>query len=162
MEAFSSVPATAMVVDLDEQASDVVAGVLASLGCRVIATPDGESALATLKAEWPVDLLLTDVLLRGSIDGPELARLAIETNPRMEVIYSTSYSPMFLLDSEAPRDRLLLRKPWQSGKLKTILSCVLSAQRSAARASADSACRPDMPRAVAAGEERSLIADQGV
>lgn len=149
METFSSARATAMVVDQDEQASDVVADILASLGCRVIMTLDGESALATLKAERPVDLLLTDVLLRGSIDGPELARLAKEANPRVEIIYSTSYSPMFLLDSEAPSDRLLLRKPWQRGKLKAVLSSVLSAQRHAARDSAEGFCRQDVRTAVA-------------
>jgi CheY-like chemotaxis protein len=115
-----------MIVDQDEFATDIVADVLASLGCRVITTADGESALATLRAERPVDLLVTDVLLQGSIDGRELGRLAAEANPRIEVIYSTSYSPTFLLDSEAPRDRLLLRKPWQRGKLEAVLSSILS------------------------------------
>lgn len=118
-------PTIAVVVEQDEEASDIMAGALLSLGCRVITTPDPESALMALRAEERVDLLVTDVVLQGSIDGPELARLAKETNPQIEIVYSTSYSPMFLLDSEAPPDRLLLRKPWQRNALKTILSHVL-------------------------------------
>jgi CheY-like chemotaxis protein len=126
-----SAPAMAVVVEQDEEASDVMTGVLLSLGCRVITTPDPESALMTLRAEERVDLLVTDVVLQGSIDGPELARLAKEAKPGVQIVYSTGYSPMFLLDSEAPPDRLLLRKPWQRNALKTILSHVLSAQRAA-------------------------------
>jgi two-component SAPR family response regulator len=136
MEKLLRASPTAVVVDQDEHASDTMAAVLASLGCRVITTPHPETALVTLRVERAVHLLLTDVVLQGSIDGPELARLAKEINPRIEIVYTTSYSPMFLLDSEAPPDRLLLRKPWQRHALAAILSDVLSAQQRASSASA--------------------------
>jgi CheY-like chemotaxis protein len=117
--------ATVLVVDHDEQNLDAMARVLTSLGCRTIARRDGESALATLELDRSIDLLLTEIFLQGNLDGPELGRLANEANPRLAVVYSTSYSPMFLLDSEAPRDRPLVRKPWQRSLVDLVLSSVL-------------------------------------
>jgi CheY-like chemotaxis protein len=117
--------ATVLVVDDDQQILCITANLLTSLGCKVITTPDGEAAHAILRRDRSIDLLLTDIMLNGNMSGLELARLAEETNPDIAIVYSTRYSPMFLLDSEAPSDRLLVRKPWRRGQLEAALSSVL-------------------------------------
>jgi CheY-like chemotaxis protein len=124
--------ATVLVVDDDEQVLRTTADLLASLGCKVITTPHGRMAHVILQRNPSIDLLLTDILLAGSMDGLELARLAEEMNPAIAIVYSTTYSPMFLLDSEAPRDRLLVRKPWRRGQLEAALSSALPLRHHAA------------------------------
>lgn len=117
-------PASVLVVDDDDRVLDTAAFLLDSLGYKVMTTQSSEEALALLRAH-PIELLLTDIVLRSAIGGPDLARLAREANPGIAILYSTRYSPMFLLDSEAPGDGLLVRKPWDGDQLKAALSAVL-------------------------------------
>ncbi len=113
--------ATVLVVDDDDVALDTAAGLLRSLGYRAITAQSDRDALAAMRAH-SIDVLLTDIVAGSIVDGPELARLAREVNPGLAVVYTTRYSPMFLLDSEAPRDGLLVRKPWQRRELDAVLA----------------------------------------
>ena len=112
--------ATVLVVDDDDVALDTAAVLLGSLGYKAIVARSDRDALAKMRMH-SVDILLTDIVAGSTVDGPELARLARQVNPAIGVVYTTRYSPMFLLDSEAPRDGLLVRKPWQRGELDAVL-----------------------------------------
>lgn len=140
-------PASVLVVDDDDRVLDMAAVLLGSLGYRALTTQSSEAALATIRADPSIELLLTDIVLTGSIEGPDLARLAKAANPNIAIVYSTRYSPMFLLDSEAPGRALLVRKPWDGEQLKATLSNALrtlapSHERSALAGSIGSAGRP--------------------
>jgi DNA-binding NtrC family response regulator len=115
-----------LIVDHDEQNLDAMAVMLGSLGHKVVVRQDGETALDALASDPSIELLITEIFLDGRLDGPELVQLANEAHPGIAAIYSTRYSPTFLLDSEAPRDRPLIRKPWQRGELDAIVSEALS------------------------------------
>ena len=112
--------ATVLVVDDDDVALDTAAVLLGSLGYKAIVARSDRDALAAMRMH-SVDILLTDIVAGSTVDGPELARLARQVNPAIGVVYTTRYSPMFLLDSEAPRDGLLVRKPWQRRDLDAVL-----------------------------------------
>jgi DNA-binding NtrC family response regulator len=113
--------ATVLVVDDDDASLDTAAVLLASLGYRAITVQNRRDALTAMRTH-SIDVLLTDIVAGSIVDGPELARLAREVNPGLAVVYTTRYSPMFLLDSEAPRDGLLVRKPWQRRELDAVLA----------------------------------------
>ena len=56
-----------------------VARQLASLGYRVTEAENGRAALAILESGDPtIDLLFTDIVMPGDLDGYELARRAME------------------------------------------------------------------------------------
>src|SRR5690349_14119862 len=112
--------ATVLVVDDDDAALDSAAVMLESLGYKAITARSDRDALGAMRSH-PVNVLFTDIIAGVTVDGPELARLARRLNPAITVVYTTRYSPMFLLDSEAPRDGLLVRKPWQRGELDAVL-----------------------------------------
>jgi CheY-like chemotaxis protein len=112
--------ATVLVVDDDDAALDTAVVLLESLGYKAITARSDHDALGAMRLH-PVDVLFTDIVAGSIVDGPELARLARQVNPAIAVVYTTRYSPMFLLDSEAPRDGLLVRKPWQRGELGAVL-----------------------------------------
>jgi DNA-binding NtrC family response regulator len=113
--------ATVLVVDDDDAILDTAAVLLVSLGYRPITVQSHRDALAVMRTH-SIDVLLTDIVAGSIVDGPELARLAREVNPDLAVVYTTRYSPMFLLDSEAPRDGLLVRKPWQRREFDAVLA----------------------------------------
>ena len=116
----------ALIVDEDDSFLDIAVVVLESLGFAAVTAQDGDEALAILWSRPSIALLLTEIVLPGAVNrGSDLARFAKQANPCISIVYTTRYGPMLLLDSEAPRDGLLLRKGWDQGELKAALSNVL-------------------------------------
>ncbi len=107
-----------LVVDEDDKGLAAMAVMLESLGYEALTATSGDEALAMLQHQ-SIQVLMTEVVLTGDISGPDLARLAKEMNPAIAIVYTTRYSPMLLLDSEAPRDGPLIRKQWDEGELRT-------------------------------------------
>ena len=59
---------------------------LQRLGYRVHEAPDGAEALETFRRKPEVDILVTDVLMPGPINGPALLREIRKTNPQIRAI----------------------------------------------------------------------------
>lgn len=96
---------------------------LADLGHDVLAVADGPSALNRLQEEAGFDVLLTDVLLPGGMNGFQLARSAVANHPGLKVIYMSGYAD----DSDAqgaPEGRFL-RKPVGAERIDAALCEVL-------------------------------------
>ncbi|WP_309092895.1 ATP-binding protein, partial [Phenylobacterium sp.] len=100
----------------DVQVGDLVEALLADLGHQVVRTPDAAAALAVLKGDAPVDLLLTDLIMPGDMNGVDLAREAVRLRPHLPVILSSGYTGETLNAAEgAPWP--LLRKPYGAEQL---------------------------------------------
>jgi len=65
---------------------------LRSLGYRVTAVTTGPQALMALKAHSDIDLLLTDIIMPGGMNGRELADQAQTSYPRLKVLYTSGYT----------------------------------------------------------------------
>lgn len=99
---------------------------LHSLGYRVIAARSGGEALALLQQGLECDLLFTDVVMPGGINGPELAEAARRLNPRLPVIYTSGFTDNALVpENEAPGEIRLLRKPYRRESLAAMLRAAL-------------------------------------
>ncbi len=116
-----------LVVDEDDRVLDTAALVLDFLGYEPMTAQSGDDAFAIVRANPSIEVLLTDIVLPGSVGGSDLARLAKEVNPDIAIVYTTRYSPMLLLDSEAPHNGPLVRKSWDQNELRAELSRVLAA-----------------------------------
>ncbi len=64
---------------------------LEALGYKVRLAADGSEALDLLQAGIAVDLLVTDVVMPGPVQGPRLARTARETRPGLPVLFISGY-----------------------------------------------------------------------
>jgi PAS domain S-box-containing protein len=83
---------TLLVVEDAPMILRVVRDFLQKLGYRVISASDGAEALeVAAKADTPVDLLVTDVVM-PKIGGKELAARLKETHPRVKVLYMSGYA----------------------------------------------------------------------
>jgi len=78
----------------DEAAVRVLAKrALEEFGYRVEAAANGDEAMGLLEDRGRVfDLLLTDVILPGSMQGNELAQAACELRPGLRVLYMSGYA----------------------------------------------------------------------
>lgn len=77
---------TVLVVEDDEALRAYTTQILAELGYRVIEAHDGNSALAALENN-KVDLLFTDVVMPGGMNGRELADEAVRRQSGLGVVH---------------------------------------------------------------------------
>ena len=112
-------PAEAVIVLVEDDTNvrEMVRECLVGLQLRVVAAPDGEAG-ARLLAETPkVDLLLTDVGLPG-LNGRQLADVARESHPGLNVLFMTGYAENVVDGSEFQGEGLeVIMKPFSLGEL---------------------------------------------
>ncbi len=112
---------TILIVEDDEEVRSVVSGFLHKLGYRVVQAADAGQALARLDAEPDIDLLFTDVVMRGGLDGPALAREATHRHPALRVVFTSGHAPDALASREMRHGAELLAKPYRIDQLARML-----------------------------------------
>jgi CheY-like chemotaxis protein len=110
---------TVLVAEDEEVLRQMVVQVLRIQGYTVLEAGSGADALQVWeRAERPVDLLLTDMVMPGGIMGSELAERLLTRSPNLKVIYTSGYSPgMAGKDLSLMEGRNFLPKPYSIGKL---------------------------------------------
>jgi CheY-like chemotaxis protein len=84
---------TILVVEDDADVRIYTVEVLRELGYGVIEAGDAHSALRLLRdAAVHCDLLFTDVVLPGGMNGEQLAQAAHEARPGLKVLFTTGYA----------------------------------------------------------------------
>jgi CheY-like chemotaxis protein len=83
---------TILVTEDEETVRAYVTEQLRSLGYVVIETSTAREALDILEKRNDIDLLFTDVVLPGDMNGRQLADLACEKHPGLKVLYTTGYT----------------------------------------------------------------------
>ncbi|HUB48387.1 MAG TPA: response regulator [Acetobacteraceae bacterium] len=103
-----------LLVEDDEAASAAYSRMLRGAGYDVTAAMDFRLALDTLEADQPLDLLLVDIVMPGSVNGLALSRMARMRRQGLKVIYLTGFSI-----PGAEREALgpILRKPVDEAEL---------------------------------------------
>lgn len=110
---------TVLVAEDEEPLREMVVQVLQGQGYTVLEAASGQEALELWKkAETPIDLLLTDMVMPGGILGGELAERLVRERPDLKVIFTSGYTPgMAGKDISLLQGRNFLPKPYSIGKL---------------------------------------------
>ena len=72
---------TVLVVEDNAGLRRIVVRQLSEAGYRVLEAPDAEAAMTIIESPEPIDLLLTDIVMPGEMDGRDLARAAVTRRP---------------------------------------------------------------------------------
>ena len=83
---------TVLVVEDDEALRTYAYEVLSELGYHVMAAPNATAALEMVDRGTPVDLLFTDVVMPGSMNGRQLADEVLRRRPELKVLFTTGYT----------------------------------------------------------------------
>ena len=83
---------TILVVEDDDMVRRFAQEQLAALGYRVLEAGSGSEALDALDRADHVDLLFTDVVMPGGMNGRELAEAVRARSPRTRVLFSSGYT----------------------------------------------------------------------
>jgi PAS domain S-box-containing protein len=99
---------------------------LRQLGYAVVAVNDGQSALEALKRD-AFDLLFTDVVLPGGLNGRQLADQARKLHPQLKVLYTSGYTADAIVHNGHLGPGVnLISKPYRQQDLAFKLRRVLS------------------------------------
>jgi PAS domain S-box-containing protein len=116
---------TVLVVEDNLAMRRVVLRQLRELGYRVLECDHAAAALELLERE-PVDLLLTDIVMPGGLDGVELARLARERWPALKVVLTSGFPQARVNGNHDVLGNLpLLSKPYSKDELAGVLRAAL-------------------------------------
>ena len=109
---------TVLLVEDNPDVANASTGLLEELGYAVRWASDVDSALGEIAANG-IDLVLSDIVMPGKMDGLALARILKQKHPGLPILLATGYS-------EAARNAAaefpILRKPYQIHELNEALS----------------------------------------
>ena len=101
---------------------------LKELGYRVLEADNARAALKIIEGPAPIDLLFTDVVMPGGMNGKELAVTARLTRPTLRVLFTSGFPGTSVVNSaKFDADDVLLSKPYRKRDLASTLRRVLSA-----------------------------------
>ena len=83
---------TVLLVEDEQALRAYTSEILSELGYRVFEAAHGAAALAILRQDAKIDLLLTDVVMPGGLDGRQLAVEATRLRPGVKVMFMTGYA----------------------------------------------------------------------
>lgn len=118
-----------LVVEDDPQVRDSVAKQLHSMGYIVSLAADGAAALVVAKAAaQSFDLLLTDVVMPGALNGKALADEVAVLWPGTKIVFMSGYSRDALThNGQLKAGVLLLSKPFRKNDLAQFIRQALDA-----------------------------------
>jgi PAS domain S-box-containing protein len=107
-----------LVVEDNDDVRELAESVLGMAGYAVLAAASGEQALALLREGAQVDLLFTDVIMPGGMNGLQLVDEARRLRPRLPVLVTTGYMDELPGQGREHGQRLnILAKPYKHGDL---------------------------------------------
>jgi signal transduction histidine kinase/ActR/RegA family two-component response regulator len=123
---------TILVVEDDPLVRQYVLTQIQSLGYTTLSASNGTEALAVIDSGKEIDLLFTDVIMPGSMNGRELAEEAIKRKPDMRVLYTSGYTENAIIHhGRLDAGVLLLAKPYRRSDLATLIRAALAAPMAA-------------------------------
>ena len=115
-----------LVVEDDDQVRTYVTNLLKSLGYRVTAARSGAEALDILTEYQDIDLLFTDVVMPGGINGRQLSEQALSIHPDMKVLFTSGYSENAIIhNGRLDKGVQLISKPYHREQLALKLREIL-------------------------------------
>jgi DNA-binding response OmpR family regulator len=115
-----------LIVEDDEPVQTIIEDALIEGGFEPAIAPSGEEAVTLLKSRSiNYRALVTDIHLKGRIDGWEVARQAREISPEFPVVYISGASADKWPSRGVPNS-ILLAKPFATAQLITAVSSLLN------------------------------------
>ena len=118
---------TILLVEDEPAVLAMAQGILQRMGYQVVPAGSGDEA-ASIWQQDParIDLLLTDMVMPGSLNGRELAEKLVQERPGLKVVYTSGYS----IDLVGPglatkKDFVFIPKPYHPDALaQTVRNCL--------------------------------------
>lgn len=109
---------TVLLIEDNPEVASASTGLLEQLGYSVRWVPNAEAALKEIEKDG-IDLVFSDIVMPGRLDGLGLARLLRKKHPGLPILLATGYSEAA---HKADKDFPILRKPYQVHELSKAIA----------------------------------------
>jgi CheY-like chemotaxis protein len=107
---------------------EIAALLLEDLGYTVLEAANGPQAVEILSSASAIDLLFTDIVMPGGMNGTALAKAAEDVRPGLPVVFTTGYAEAAVLrEGRVRRDDNLVAKPYSQHDLAQKIRSALDA-----------------------------------
>jgi CheY-like chemotaxis protein len=119
---------TILVVEDDHLVRTFVVGQIQSLGYSTLAAVNAAEALVVIDGPQEIDLLFTDMIMPGSMNGRQLADQALQRRASLKILFTSGYSNETILHhGHLDAGGLLLAKPYRKSDLARMIRAALAA-----------------------------------
>jgi PAS domain S-box-containing protein len=118
---------TILVVEDDRLVRDYVLTQLRSLGYVTLEAANAADAIAIVKAGQAFDLLFTDVIMPGGLNGRQLADELQKIKPGLKVLFTSGYTENAIIHhGRLDTGVLLLAKPYRKSEMAAMIRTALA------------------------------------
>jgi signal transduction histidine kinase len=119
---------TILVVEDDHLVRTFVVGQIQSLGYSTLAAVNAAEALVVIDGPQEIDLLFTDMIMPGSMNGRQLADQALQRRASLKILFTSGYSNETIIHhGHLDAGVLLLAKPYRKSDLARMIRAALVA-----------------------------------
>jgi len=119
---------TILVVEDDNLVRTFVVGQIKSMGYVTLAARNAAEALMVIDSDQEIDLLFTDMIMPGSMNGRQLADRALQHRASLKVLFTSGYSNEAIIHhGQLDAGVLLLAKPYRKSDLARMIRAALVA-----------------------------------
>jgi len=119
---------TILVVEDDQLVRKFVVGQIESLGYTTLTAINAAEALAVIDGPEGIDLLFTDMIMPGSMNGRDLAIAALQRRNELKILFTSGYSNEAIIhQGHLDAGVLLLAKPYRRSDLARMIRAALAA-----------------------------------
>jgi len=119
---------TILVVEDDDLVRTFVVGQIQSLGYVALSAVNADAALVIINSAQTIDLLLTDMIMPGSMNGRQLSDAALRRRPSLSVLFTSGYTENTVIHyGRLDAGVLLLAKPYRKSDLARMIRAALAA-----------------------------------
>ncbi len=119
-----------LVVEDQEAVRAVACSFLEEFGYDVVEAGDGLQALEVLQENLDIDLMFSDVVMPGGLNGFDLAQAAQGLRPGLKIVHTSGYPKGAMVHQDEPRfkDGYIIMKPYRRDDLKAMITRALENQ----------------------------------
>jgi len=120
--------AVILIVEDDVVVRELTEMLIQDWGHQTFSAGDADEALLLLRSPQHIDLLFTDINLKGAVSGGcELAQQSVELRPQLRVLYTTGNFVTDKMRAQFVEGTQCLRKPYMPNQLQHSFEDLLAA-----------------------------------
>jgi len=117
---------TILVVDDDEDLLELAQQYLQELGYTIVTATNGQQALKVLAEKPSINMLFSDIVMPGGMNGYELAEQVMLINPKLKILLTSGYTSRTLTSTgQASIKAKILVKPYNQHDMANRVRAIL-------------------------------------
>jgi CheY-like chemotaxis protein len=93
---------------------------------RVLSAANADEGLTILNADQTIDLLFTDIIMPGRLNGVDLAQTALQSRPDLKLLFASGYASEAVLAPLREQINLgFIKKPYRPRELTQRIAALL-------------------------------------